>query len=903
MSVAEPPSRATASRISSLESQCAAEPIHAPGTVQPHGILLAADPENDLTLVAASANCAEMLDREPIGCGVSGLFGTEFLIQLAEQGRAGTLDPMAPWETKLSHPAGTGALDVTCHSHAGLVLIEAEPADAGDAERAGLAAGQLQRSIAELRANDGGLEELAGALVRCIRRITGYDRVLVYRFDHDWHGQAIAENRAEDGPASLFGLHFPASDIPSQARALYMKSLMRWVPSRDAVPVPLRLAPGWAGRTIDLSYARLRSLSPTHMQYHRNMGVDGTMSLSILNGRELWGLVVCHHRAPHRTTGGQRAAAAALTDAFALRIGPAGRANSEAARQKERRRFAALIAQMAQAEELGPALASGPVTMLDMFDATGAAVVQGESVLLLGTVPPGNDVLQLARWLRESAPPGQVFATASLPAQNPAWAPHAEIVSGLLAMFLDDHRDDVLMWFRPEEPTLVSWGGNPHKAAESSAAPRRSFERWVEERRGTSRRWVGFEIELAGLLRQAITDVILRNFRRVATLNERLRQSQRMEAVGQLTGGLAHDFNNLLGGITGSLELAQTRLGQGRTAEVSRFLTAALGAAGRAASLTHRLLAFSRRQTLDPRPIDAGKLMALIEALTGGISEPALQVEYVAAESLWTVLCDASQLETVLLSLALNGRDAMPDGGRLMIDARNAEVDEALAEAFDLLPGGYVIVSVSDTGQGMPRHVAARAFEPFFTTKPLGLGTGLGLSMAYGFAKQSGGHACIASEQGVGTTVQIYLPRHMDADNAQPDILSAPARAATSGNDAATILVVDDEDMLRMLICEVLNEHGYKSLEASDGSQALASLKSSVAIDLMLSDVGLPGGMNGRQVAEAARQLRPDLRVLFITGYADKSAMDGGLLNAVTQVLTKPFSMNALIEKIRAMLP
>ena len=901
MSAAGPLPENVGNRHRQPDDRCAAEPIHTPGTVQPHGVLLAADPAKNLAWVAASANCSDMLGSEPGEAGIASILGTDFVTQLAEQARSGTLDPAMPWETTLRHPDDAGALDVACHAHGGLVLIEVEPVDAADAERSASAIGQLQRSIAELRANEGGLEELAAALVRGVRRITKYDRVLLYRFDADWHGQAIAEDRADDGPVSLLGLHFPASDIPSQARALYTRSLMRWVPSRDAVPVPLRLAPGSAGRAIDLSYARLRSLSPTHMQYHRNMGVDGTMSLSVLDGRALWGLVVCHHRGPHRTAAGQRAAAAALTDAFALRIGPASRADSDVARRREQGRFSALIAQMGQGDDLGAALTSGPTTMLDMFEASGAAFVQGETASLLGASPAEGDVAALADWLRRSAPAGKVYATPSLPAENEAWASYAAVASGLLAVFLDDRRSDMLLWFRPEEPTLVSWGGNPHKAYGETTVPRQSFEQWAEEKRGISRRWAGFEIDLAELLRQAITDVIVRNLRRIAALNERLRQSQKMEAVGQLTGGLAHDFNNLLGGITGSLELAQTRLDQGRTQDVGRFLTAALGAVGRAASLTHRMLAFSRRQTLDPKPIDAERLAALVKSATRGRLNPSLIVERIIGEGLWTIFCDAGQLEAALSSVAANGGDAMPEGGRLVIEARNQPVNAALGEQFDIRPGDYVALSVSDTGAGMPRHVAARAFEPFFTTKPLGLGTGLGLSMVHGFAKQSGGHVRIANRPGWSTTVEVYLPRHTGVDETRREPKPS-ALAPVPMTCPATILVVDDEDMLRALICEVLEEHGYHVIEASDGGRAMTQLRSADPIDLMLSDVGLPGGMNGREVVDAARKLRPDLRVLFITGYADQSAIDAGVLNEVTQVLTKPFSMATLIDKTKAML-
>ena len=882
-----------------VETLCAAEAIHMPGSIQPHGMLLVADPARGMALVAASAN-AEALraGADVLGGTLADVLGAEFAAGLCQRATAGGLAPSAPWETCVVTAGGT--FDVVSHAHAGLVLIEVEAAEAADAGVAMDATRRLQRAIAQLREDGAGLEGLAAALVRNMRELTGYERVLVYRFDPDWHGQALAEAMTPEWDAPLLGLRFPASDIPSQARALYRTSLMRWVPSRDAVPVPLRAAADWGGGAIDLSHVGLRSLSPVHMQYHRNLGVDGTMSISILDGTRLWGLVVCHHRLPHRTSAGQRAAAGALTDAFALRIGVAEHGDAEKARQAGLRRFATLIAHMAQADELPLALTTGPVTMRELMDATGAAVVQGSTVAVLGSAPSRRAVSQLADWLRDAAPEGEVFATASLPALYPEWMPQAGVASGVLAVFLSPERTDMLLWFRPEEPTLEAWGGNPHKTPAAAMSPRLSFERWVEERRGSARAWSSHEVEMATMLRHAITEVIVRNLRRISVLNEQLRQSQKMEAVGQLTGGLAHDFNNLLGGITGSLELARVRLAQGRTGELERYLTAALGSAGRAAALTHRLLAFSRRQTLDPKPLDVNRLIASMEDLISRTMGPGIRVDCVASAGLWTTLCDANQLENVLLNLALNARDAMRGGGRLTIEATNTRLDDRYAAQFDIASGQYVAVSVTDTGTGMPPEVASRVFEPFFTTKPVGEGTGLGLSMVYGFTRQSGGHARIYSETGEGTTVRLYLPRHegsAEAEIVRDEVVAAPG--------VATVLVVDDEPVLRMLVCEVLEEEGYAVLEAGDGKQALAVIRESVAagpaIDLLLTDVGLPGGMNGRQVAEAARGYQPGLKVLFITGYAENAALDGGLLDPVTQVMTKPFGMQALIEKIRGM--
>ncbi len=381
---------------------------------------------------------------------------------------------------------------------------------------------------------------------------------------------------------------------------------------------------------------------------------------------------------------------------------------------------------------------------------------------------------------------------------------------------------------------------------------------------------------------------------------EALRQSQKMEAVGQLTGGIAHDFNNLLTGIIGSLELLETRLRQGRTSELHRYVAVAQGASKRAAALTHRLLAFSRRQTLDAKPTDVNRLVMDMEELIRRTVGPQITLEVVTAGGLWPALIDASQLESALLNLCINARDAMPEGGRITIETANKWLDDRTAKERDLSPGQYLSVCVTDTGTGMTSDVIARAFDPFFTTKPLGQGTGLGLSMVYGFVRQSGGQVRIYSEVGSGTTMCLYLPRH---HGASPETVASTATAKTTRERTGkTVLVVDDEPSVRMLVTEVLEEHGYGGIEASDGPSGLRVLESDARIDLLITDVGLPGGLNGRQLADAARTTRPDLKVLFITGYAENAIIGNGQLAPGMRVLTKPFVMTTLAERIAEMI-
>jgi PAS domain S-box-containing protein len=384
---------------------------------------------------------------------------------------------------------------------------------------------------------------------------------------------------------------------------------------------------------------------------------------------------------------------------------------------------------------------------------------------------------------------------------------------------------------------------------------------------------------------------------RLKATEEALLQSQKMEAVGQLTGGIAHDFNNLLTGIVGSLDLLQTRLNQGRTDNVARYIHAAMTSANRAAALTHRLLAFARRQPLVPKVVDVNQLVVSLEDLLRRTIGEAIDLEITAADGLWNTLCDPNQLESALLNLAINARDAMPNGGKLTIATSNARLDAATADPSALSPGDYICIDVTDTGTGMSAEVAARAFDPFFTTKPIGQGTGLGLSMIYGFARQSNGHATIDSKLERGTSVKLYLPRHHgQSSTEQATGVNADQHAATG----ETVLVVEDEPVVRSVILEMLADQGYRTIEAADGPAGLRLLRDNKQIDLLITDVGLPG-MNGRQLADLAREARPDLKILFITGYAESVAIADGFLQPGMEMITKPFDLDNLSRRIRAM--
>ncbi|MHC8305712.1 ATP-binding protein [Pseudomonas sp. PB3P13] len=380
---------------------------------------------------------------------------------------------------------------------------------------------------------------------------------------------------------------------------------------------------------------------------------------------------------------------------------------------------------------------------------------------------------------------------------------------------------------------------------------------------------------------------------------EALRQSQKMEAVGQLTGGIAHDFNNMLTGIIGSLELLRRRIARGRTEDLDGLIDLGVTSANRAAGLTHRLLAFSRRQSLDSKPVEMNALVvAMGELLQRSINET-IHLDMQLDPQLWVAEADPNQLESALLNLVINARDAMPDGGNLVVKTSNQFLDASFTAAHsNLEPGEFVVLSVTDNGCGMPQSTINRAFDPFFTTKPIGQGTGLGLSMIYGFSKQSRGHVVIDSEEDKGTTVSLYLPRY-GGDVYQDEPVDI--QHALIAENGETVLIVEDDPAVRVLVSTVLSDLGYAFVEAADAPSAVPILNSTQRIDLLISDVGLPG-MNGRQLAEIGRQYRPDLKVLFITGYAEHAAVRGGFLDPGMQMIAKPFTFDLLTAKVREMI-
>ena len=432
----------------------------------------------------------------------------------------------------------------------------------------------------------------------------------------------------------------------------------------------------------------------------------------------------------------------------------------------------------------------------------------------------------------------------------------------------------------------------------------------IHDENGHVDHWIGTNTDIENqkrnerelsLLNEDLESRVIARSAELEQANEALRQAQKMEAVGQLTSGIAHDFNNLLTGVISGVDMLRARLAQGRHDDIGRYVEAVATSAQRAATLTHRLLAFSRRQPLKPEVVDVNTRVDSLRELFSRTLGPLIELDIAAAPELWPTSCDANQLESTLLNLVINARDAMHERGVLNIQSSNNVITpQEAASELGLAAGDYVKICVADNGEGMSAETAGKVFEPFFTTKALGEGTGLGLSMSYGFAKQSHGHIRIESEPGVGTRVMLYLPRYTGKHSADTHTASQDQLVPLS-TKTRTVLVVEDESVIRELILEVLHDQGWNCLQAADGNGGLALIQSHAEIDVLITDVGLPG-LNGRVLAERARQLRPELRILFITGYAENSTFNLTGSNHEIEMLTKPFGVNDLLGAIKGVL-
>lgn len=719
---------------------CEREPIHVPGAVQFFAVLLACDPRT-LSVRACGANVADALPGRAaaavLGRTLDEFLPPDFVGRLRAAAMEGRLsDPRRPLRDRTTPASGGPSFATRAHLHDGRLLLELERT----VERAGNPAGahEAQDAISDLRAAST-METAADAAARDIRAMTGFERVLVYRFDADWNGEAVAEARTPQWDHSLMGLRFPASDIPAQARALYTRSPARFVADRDAPPAPLLADPHDGGRPVDLTYAQARALSPIHLEYQRNLGVDGSMSASILVDGALWGLVIGHHRRPHYVPPETRALAQLVTDAFALRVHELESVRLWREQQATLAVQNALLERLAASDDFVPALTAGGggeagATLLDLFAAGGAAVVCGDEVARVGEAPGEAAVAELAHWLRRDLPAGErVFATAELSDHHAMGDALRAQASGLLVAFVGEAgREHLLLWFRPEVASTVAWGGDPTKTvlADTSTRavlPRRSFERWVEERRGQAQAWEPWQLGAAAALAAAVDGVALRQGRRIAELTAREEALTRaLEQKDVLAREIDHRVKNSLQIVAGVM-LMQAR---GVSDPVAKAAFEDTYARVMSVARVHDSL----QQSEDVESVDLGRTVRqLCGDLSAGMTGASQALEVEAEPGLMVSSRTAvalSLIATELVTNALKYAYAPGEAGRVEVSVKAAEA-------------GGVELRICDEGRGLPPGWSAERAKP--AAEARAPGGGLGMRVIRAMLQQIGAEMVVDS--------------------------------------------------------------------------------------------------------------------------------------------------------------
>ena len=720
-------------------SICEREPIHVPGAVQPHAAMLSVDPDT-LVVTACSDNIGDATGRSPadaLGRPISDLLPAALLDQLEVQLGAGALRvPGWPWRGSARMGPEGRSFAVAAHLHGGRLIIEIEmlPEHPGDFGAA--TAAEAQEAVWQMRAAPS-LEGTAKSCAEQIRAMTGFERVLVYRFDADWNGEALGESRDESYP-SLLGLRFPASDIPAQARALYVKAPARFVVDRDAVPAAVLAEPAEANQTVDLSFAYSRALSPIHLEYQRNLGVNGSMSVSIVVGGLLWGLVIGHHHRPHYVTPDTRALVGLVTDALALRVHELAATLAWRGQQSALEHQNALLQQLASSDDFVATLtqpSAGGSTLLDLFEATGAAVIDADRVATLGATPAEDVLRELATWLRRDLPDGQrVFATSDISEHWPGAAEWERVASGLLAAFVDHDRRDLLLWFRPEVASTVVWGGDPNKPVLAdtqthTVLPRRSFERWVEERQGQAEPWATWHSDAAVAFVAAVEGVVLRQGRKIAELSAK--QQELTAALDQkdlLAREIDHRVKNSLQIVASVMLMQARRVTDADAKAVFRDTYARVMSVARVHD--------SLQHNSDAETVDLGEtLRQLCGDLSTGIADKERPVEVEAATGLMVPSRTAVALALIATELVTNARKyAYPhgQGGPIAVQVR-ARDDRRLE------------LIVCDEGQGLPPD----------WEKGSRSGGGLGMRVIRAMLQQIGAEMAVDDRRGHGTCFTV----------------------------------------------------------------------------------------------------------------------------------------------------
>ncbi|MDP4026406.1 histidine kinase dimerization/phosphoacceptor domain -containing protein [Methylobacterium sp. NEAU 140] len=717
---------------------CEREPIHIPGSIQPNAVMLAADAES-LRIVAFSTNVAEIVD--PAGPALSGRHLADvlpggFADTIRARLASGTLDDGRSVRRRLTLPGRPGAVyHAVAHAHSGRVIVELElEPDAAD-DFAVASQVDTELAVTRLRA----AETLAGAARIAaleIRALTGFESVLVYRFDTDWNGEAVAEDKTPDWARSLLGLRFPASDIPAQARSLYTKAKSRFVIDRDSVPVALMATPDAGNAPVDLTFAQHRTLSPIHLEYQRNLGVNGSMSISIMVEGRLWGLMIGHHRRPHYVTPETRAAATVLTDAFAMRVQEIESRRLWAERQAHLDVEGRLVRGLTRSDDFVAALTGGATTLLDLFEAGGAGIVSGERVTLIGRTPPSEAVADIAGWLKETLPAGEpTYASSSFTAAFPAAAEHREIASGLLAAFVDESRENLLLWFRPEVPSTVTWGGDPRKPVLAGSGPvavlpRRSFERWVEERTGYAAPWAEWQIQLAGSLAEAVEGVVLRQRRKIDELTGLLVEKERLLAQKDLlTREIDHRVKNSLQIVSAFLQMQRRQIADAEARQAFAETSARVMSVARVHD--------SLYQADSVQEVDLGQTIESLCKDLAGLAGEGHAVDLTAERGLMVPYRKAVALSLIATELVTNAFKyaANPAGG--------GRVEVSVSGIGD----GGVQLKVCDDGDGLP--------DDWADTQTRGgtQGSGLGMKLIRAMLDQINARLDVANSPGACFTI------------------------------------------------------------------------------------------------------------------------------------------------------
>ncbi|MDP4001869.1 histidine kinase dimerization/phosphoacceptor domain -containing protein [Methylobacterium sp. NEAU K] len=716
-------------------SLCEREPIHIPGSIQPNAVMIAAD-AGTLLVLAYSANVTELVDPlEPplAGRPLADVLPKDFVDAIRTRLANGTLDDGRSVRRRLDLTGRGASYDAVAHAHAGRVIVELElePDSADDfptARQIDVELGVGRLRVAETLADAARIAALE------IRALTGFEAVLVYRFDADWNGEAVAEDKVPNWSRSLLGLRFPASDIPAQARALYTKAKSRFVIDRDSIPVGLVSSPGAGNGPIDLTFAQHRTLSPIHLEYQRNLGVNGSMSISIMVENRLWGLMIGHHRRPHYVTPETRSAATVLTDAFAMRVQEIESRRLWAERQGHLDVEGRLVRGLTRSDDFVAALTGGSVTLLDLFDATGAGIVAGERVTLIGQAPPPDMVARIAGWLRERLPAGESsYSSSSFAAEYLEAAAYREIASGLLAAFADESRETLLLWFRPEVPSTVTWGGDPRKPVLAGSGPvavlpRRSFERWIEERTGFASPWAEWQIQLAGSLAEAVEGVVLRQRRKIDELTSLLAEKERLlEQKDLLTREIDHRVKNSLQIVSAFLQMQRRQIADGDARQAFADTSARVMSVARVHDSLYQAERFDEvdlGQTIESLCNDLAGLAGEGHAVDLS-AQPGLMVPYRKAVALSLI---ATELVTNAFKYAAN-----PAGG--------GRVEVSVTASGP----GEVQLRVCDDGSGLP--------DDWADAKARGKGSGLGMKLIRAMLDQINARLDVANNPGACFTI------------------------------------------------------------------------------------------------------------------------------------------------------